>query len=404
MKMKMARKIRLLPTPEQEDLFFKSAGTARFAHNYFVRRMKEHHEETGSWFIKESIVRKELTQLKKTDEYSWLREVGCNVIKQSVKDAGAGLDRFKKGIGGLPRFMKRDRTKPSFYVNYESLTRTEEGFRGEKIGRVRTAQPLPELPEGQNHYSNPRVSYDGKHWYLSVGIEVPEEKAELTSTVLGIDLGIKVLAYLSDGTFYKNINKSGRVRKLERRLRKEQRRLSRREQANIGHYEEVIGRDGKTHLRPVYKRPLRECRNYQKQKKIVSGVHKKLKDLRTDYVHKVTRDIIDTLPKAIVMEDLKVRNMMKNRSVARAIGEQMWSEFRRQIEYKARMKGIEVAFADLFFPSSKTCSNCGHIHTDLQLKDRIYVCPVCGHVIDRDLNASINLADCYISQHDLVQG
>ena len=237
-----------------------------------------------------------------------------------------------------------------------------------------------------------------------MGIEVSEEKAELTSTVLGIDLGIKVLACLSDGTFYKNINKSLRVRKLERRLLKEQKRLSRKEQANIDHYEEIIGKYNKTHQRPVYKRPLRECRNYQKQKKIVAGVHKKLKDLRADYVHKVTREIIDTLPKAIVMEDLKVKNMMKNHTLAKVVSEQMWSEFRRQIEYKARMKGIEVVFADLFFPSSKTCSNCGNINKDLQLRDRIYVCPVCGHVIDRDLNASINLADCYISQHDLVQG
>lgn len=402
--MKMARKIRLIPTPEQETLFFKSAGTARFVHNYFVRRMKEHHEQTGSWFIEETAIRRELTQLKKSEDYSWLKEVGSNVIKQSVKDAGTGLDRFKKGLGGLPGFLKRDRTKPSFYVNYETLIRTEQGFRGEKIGYVQTAQPLPDLPEGQKHYGNPRISYDGKHWYLSVAIEVPEEKEKLTSTVLGIDLGIKVLAYLSDGTVYKNINKSGRVKKLERRLRREQKRLSRKERANIDHYEEVIGKDGKTHRKPIYKRPLRECRNYQKQKRIVSNVHKKLKDLRTDYVHKTTKSIIRKLPKAIVMEDLKVRNMMKNRKLAKVISEMRWSEFRRQIEYKARLKGIEVVFADVFFASSKTCSNCVHVNKDLQLKDRVYVCPVCSHVIDRDLNASLNLADCYINQHNLVQG
>ena len=135
----------------------------------------------------------------------------------------------------------------------------------------------------------------------------------------------------------------------------------------------------------------------------MAGVHKKLKDLRTNYVHQVTRDIVNTLPKAIVMEDLKVRNMMKNHTLAKAISEQMWSEFRRQIEYKAKMKGIEVVFADPFFPSSKTCSHCGNVKKDLQLKDRIYICPVCGHVIDRDLNASMNLAYCYINQHDLVQ-
>lgn len=193
------------------------------------------------------------------------------------------------------------------------------------------------------------------------------------------------------------------MRKLERRLLREQRRLSRKEQANIDHYEEVTGKDGKTYRKPVYRRGLHECRNYQKQRKVVAGVHKKLKDLRTNYVHQVTRDIVNTLPKAIVMEDLKVRNMMKNHTLAKAISEQMWSEFRRQIEYKAKMKGIEVVFADPFFPSSKTCSHCGNVKKDLQLKDRIYICPVCGHVIDRDLNASMNLAYCYINQHDLVQ-
>lgn len=193
------------------------------------------------------------------------------------------------------------------------------------------------------------------------------------------------------------------MRKLERRLLREQRRLSRKERANIDHYEEVTGKDGKTYRKPVYRRGLHECRNYQKQRKVVAGVHKKLKDLRTNYVHQVTRDIVNTLPKAIVMEDLKVRNMMKNHTLAKAISEQMWSEFRRQIEYKAKMKGIKVVFADPFFPSSKTCSHCGNVKKDLQLKDRIYICPVCGHVIDRDLNASMNLAYCYINQHDLVQ-
>lgn len=193
------------------------------------------------------------------------------------------------------------------------------------------------------------------------------------------------------------------MRKLERRLLREQRRLSRKERANIDHYEEVTGKDGKTYRKPVYRRGLHECRNYQKQRKVVAGVHKKLKDLRTNYVHQVTRDIVNTLPKAIVMEDLKVRNMMKNHTLAKAISEQMWSEFRRQIEYKAKMKGIKVVFADPFFPSSKTCSHCGNVKKDLQLKDRIYICPVCGHVIDRDLNASMNLAYCYINQHGLVQ-
>ena len=155
----MAQKIRLLPTPEQEKLFFKSAGTARFAHNYFVQRMKEHHEETGLWSIKEEDVRKELTQLKKTKEYSWLKAVGANVVKQSVKDAGKGLTRFLEGTGGLPKFHSRNCTKPSFYVNYESLTKTENGFRGEKIGFLIKKIFPGEVGPGFNHQNQPDVQF-----------------------------------------------------------------------------------------------------------------------------------------------------------------------------------------------------------------------------------------------------
>lgn len=195
---------------------------------------------------------------------------------------------------------------------------------------------------------------------------------------------------------------------------REQRKLSRKLEANVDHYETVIGIDKKEHRKAVWKKPLKDCRNIQKQKQKVKLIHKKLKDQRTNYVHQVTAEIVGLFPQVIVLEDLQVRNMMKNHALAKAISEQMWSEFRRQITYKAKMKGIEVVIADLFFPSSKTCSHCGSINNDLELKDRVYVCPVCGHVIDRDYNASLNLADYYTSgpgqseasgmKYNLVQG
>lgn len=151
------------------------------------------------------------------------------------------------------------------------------------------------LADGQSHYNNPRISFNGKHWFISVGIERPEEKVELTSTVLGIDLGIKVLAYVSDGTWYPNINKSAKVRNLQKRLVREQRNLSRKERANIDHSVTITGKDGKEHQKPFYKWPLRECRNYQKQKAAIQTIHRKPNDIRTNYVHQVTRDIVDLL-------------------------------------------------------------------------------------------------------------
>lgn len=198
------------------------------------------------------------------------------------------------------------------------------------------------LADGQSHYNNPRISFNGKHWFISVGIERPEEKVELTSTVLESDLGIKVLAYVSDGTWYPNINKSAKVRNLQKRLVREQRNLSRKERENIDHSVTITGKDGKEHQKPVYERPLRECRNYQKQKAAIQAIHRKLNDIRTKYVHQVTRDIVELLPQAIVMEDLQVAALRSNRKLAKAVSEQKWAEFRRQITYKAKMKGIDL--------------------------------------------------------------
>lgn len=388
--------VRLSPTPEQERLFWKSAGAARWAYNYHIRRNREHYAECGE-HLSDNVTRKEVTQLKKQEEYKWLNDVGSNVIKQAIKDANESYQRFFKKISGRPKFKSRDKSKPNFYVNYETLKKTSIGFRGEKIGNIKTLQPLPKLPKNQKHYSNPRISYDGKHWYLSVGIEIPENKQQLTSTVLGVDLGIKELAVCSDGTKYKNINKTKEVRRLEKKLKREQRKLSRMIEDKIIDYRIIKG-----YRHPMFVRPLDECSNIVKQKAKVKGIYKRLTDIRNNHLHQTTRAIVNTLPKAIVMEDLNVKGMLKNRHLAKSISQQKFYEFRRQIEYKAKEYGIDFRLVDRFYPSSKTCSCCGYVKKDLKLSDRTYVCPSCGNMIDRDLNASINLANCYINQTNLV--
>lgn len=385
--MQRAIKIRLLPTREQEILFWKSAGTARWAYNYFISANEQAYKEGRR--ITEGEVRKYINNVLKKTTHTWLKEVGSNVMKQGVKDANLALQRYFKGISGKPKFKSRRKSKISFYVNYESLVRKPNGFHGEKIGLVKTAVALPKIDKGK-HYINPRISFDGKHWYLSVGYEIKQDRVDLTGESIGIDLGVKELAIVSNQDasrtkFYKNINKSAKVRRLEKKLKREQRKASRKQENNIKSHDKK--------RRPLWKRPLRECRNIQKQNKTIRLLHKKLTDIRINYLHQTTTEIVKTKPSKIVMEDLNVKGMMKNKHLAEAVAKQRFYEFKRQIQYKAEMYGIKVVEVDRFYASSKTCSHCGHIKKDLNLSDRTYVCSVCGVKLDRDLNAAINLAN-----------
>ncbi|MDE7121260.1 MAG: transposase [Oscillospiraceae bacterium] len=391
--MRLARKIRLLPTPEQEVLFWKSAGVARWAYNYFLseneRVWQEYlaNGETGAKSVSEGAIRKYINNVLKKTTHTWLSEVGSNVMKQAVKDAHTARDRFFRGLAEKPCYKSRHKEKPSFYVNYESLSRKNGGFHGEKLGFVRTSEPLPKLKKGEK-YSNPHISFDGKYWYLSVGYEVPAIKCNLTDESIGIDLGIKDLAICSNGKTYRNINKSHEVRRLEKVLKRKQRKLSRILKQNISGYKTV----GDKRF-PLYIRPLQECRNFQKQKKVIKLLHRRLANIRNNYLHQTTTEIVKTKPSRIVMETLHVKNMMKNRHLAKAVQNQKFYEFKRQIAYKCQKYGIALVEVPTFYPSSKTCSCCGCIKRDLKLSDRIYKCSQCGLVIDRDFNASLNLAN-----------
>ena len=389
--MLITKKIMLIPTKEQELLFWKSAGASRWAYNYHLGRNKENYKNGGK-YLKDTVTRKEITKLKKTNEYKWLNEVGSNVIKQAVKDANKAFKDFFSKNKGYPKFKSKKKERPSFYVNYESLSKKKKGFHGEKIGYIRTREPLPTIPN-ETHYSNPHISYDGKYWYLTIGYEVKESSQQLSKESLGIDLGIKDLAICSNEKVYKNINKTKKVRKLKKKLKRTQRKLSRQIEANIENYYEYKDEQGHNCRKPNFKKPLKECKNIKKTKRQIKLINRKINNIRTNYLHQTTSEIVKTKPYRIVLEDLQVTNMMKNKHLAKAIAEQKFYEFRKQIEYKAKLRGIAVVFADKFYPSSKTCSHCGHIKKDLKLKDRTYICEECGLVIDRDYNASLNLAN-----------
>lgn len=391
--MMIATKIRLKPTKEQEVLFWKSAGVARWSYNYFLSESERHYNEylEGNQdikTIKESEVRKYINNVLKKTTHTWLKEVGSNVMKQAVKDANLARDRWFKGVSDKPRFKSRRRSKISFYVNYESLKRTKEGFRGEKIGIVKTYQALPKLAKDKK-YSNPRISFDGKNWFLSVGYEKEFEPVELTGKSLGIDVGIKELAVCSDGEFKRNINKSKKVRRLEEKLKREQRKVSRKLEGNIKSYDK--------NRKPIYKTPLKDMKNIQKQNQTIRNLYKRLNDIRTNHLHQCSNEIVKTKPSRIVMEHLNVKGMMKNKHLSKAVAQQKLYEFKRQVQYKYKKYGIEFVEADMWFPSSKTCSCCGQIKSDLKLKDRLYICD-CGLKVDRDLNAAINLANYQIQR------
>ena len=393
--MYLTKKIRLLPTKEQEILFWKSVGVARWSYNYFLSESFRVYQEwladnSKPKHISEMEVRKYINNVLKKTTQTWLKEVGSNVMKQGVKDASESLKRFFNKTSNYPKFKSKKRSKPSFYVNYESLKRTPNGFHGERIGVVKTRESLPKISKCQK-YVNPRITYDGKFWFLSVSYKVELKQVKLTDEKIGIDVGLKDLAIVSNSNNsssytkkYRNINKGYRIKLLEKRLKRSQRRLSRKILNNIESY-------GKNRV-PTYTKHLEDCKNIQKQKHIIQTLYRKLSNIRTNYIHQVTTAIVKNKPSRIVLEDLNIRGLVRNKHLSKSISDSKWFEFRRQIEYKAELYGIEVVVADRWYHSSKTCSCCGNIKKDLKLSDRVYRCIECGLMIDRDVNASINLA------------
>jgi len=365
----MGVKVRLHPTKEQEQALWKSAGTARFVYNWTLARQEENYSNGGK-FILDNDLRKEITKLKQ-GELLWLKEVSNNVAKQAVKDACDAYKRFFNGLSSKPKFKSRKKSKPSFYNDNEKLKVRETSVLIEKVGWVKIKKNSISIG---SKYSNPRVSFDGKYWFISVGIEREQPKEKLTGESIGIDVGIKYLAICSNGMKFKNINKTKTVKKLEKRLRRLQRRVSRKYQKN------------KKGVKFV-----KTC-NIIKLEREIRFLHRRLANIRNNHAHQATNAIVKTKPSRVVMETLNIKGMMKNKHLSKAIAQQSLYEFKRQMQYKCTFSGIEFVEADKWYPSSKTCSECGHIKTRLSLSERTYNCEGCGSVIDRDLNASINLS------------
>lgn len=370
----------LLPNNKQKTKLFQYAGTARFAYNWALAREEENYRQGGG-FINDTVLRKEFTKLKQQKEYQWLNSIDCNVAKQAVKDACAAYRKFFNKSAGHPKFKSKKRSAPKFYQDTEKIqfNKTHVKVTGFACSRKSNKQKLNWIRLAEHDripvnskYLNPRIKFDGLNWYLTVGVECEAATDKPLNTGIGIDLGIKDLAICSDGNRYANINKLQKIKKLEKRKRRLQHCISNKYNKN---------KKGECYCKTS---------NIIKSEKELLKVNHRLTNIRLNNLHQITSSIIKRKPSFIVLEDLNVNGMLKNRHLSKAIQQQCFYEFRRQVEYKSEYNNIRVIVADRFFPSSKLCYCCGNVKKDLKLSDRVYKCK-CGNIIDRDYQAALNL-------------
>ncbi|MGZ0086689.1 RNA-guided endonuclease InsQ/TnpB family protein [Caldibacillus thermoamylovorans] len=381
-------KVMLLPNNKQRTKLFECAGVSRWAYNWALATQQENYKNGGT-FLNDRELRKILTQLKKQKQYDWLNHYSNNITKQAIKDACQAYKNFFEGRAKFPKFKSKKRSKPSFYqdtakikitkthVKLEKLTTSKKKNR-QKFNYVKLAEK-DRIPTGSNiNYLNPRITFDGINWWLTIGVEEVENKNQNYTDGIGIDLGVKDLAVVSNGQRFRNINKSNKVKKLEKRLKRLQRKRSRKYEKN-----KIKTEGGEFRYR--------KTNNIKKLEFLVRKTYRRLKDIRHNYIHQITTSLVKTKPEYVVMESLNTHGMLKNRKLSKAIQEQTFHEFKRQMEYKCAWNGIKFILADRFFPSSKTCSHCGVVKEKLSLSERTFICDECGNQIDRDVNASRNL-------------
>ena len=373
-------RVMLIPNNKQKTKLLQYAYTARFAYNWALAREQENYKNGGK-FLSDTDLRKEFTKMKHTQKYVWLNDISNNVTKQAIKDACDAYKKFFKGLTNFPKFKNRKKSTPSFYQDSVKIQFSEthvkvEGFtkskkkNKQKLNWIRLAE-RNRIPTDCKYY-NPRIKFDGLNWWITVGVEYPDSVNIPNKEGIGIDLGIKDLAICSNNYKYQNINKSQKIKQLEKKKRRLQRSVSR---------EYLKNKKGDSYCKTS---------NIVKSEKKLLKVNHKLTNIRKNYLHQITSEIIKREPSFICIEDLNVKGMMKNKHLSKAIQQQGFYEFRRQIKYKSKWNNITVIVADRFFPSSKLCSCCGKIKKDLKLSDRVYKCD-CGNMIDRDYQASLNL-------------
>lgn len=372
-------KTEINPTEEQKARIRRTIGTCRYVYNFYLGHNKALHDN-GEKFMtgKDFSLRLNNEYIPDNPDKTWIREVYSKAVKKSIEDGCTAFTRFFKHQSDFPKFKKKGKSDVKMYFvrnNPKDCQCERHRLKIPTLGWVRIKEKgyIPTTKDGYMIRSG-TVSVKAGRFYVSVLVEIPDINIDNNSNEgIGIDLGLKDFAIVSNGKTYRNINKSAGLKKLEKQLIREQRSLSRK-------YENL--KKGKSTQRA----------NIQKQKLKVQKLHHKMDNIRTDYINKTIAEIVKTKPSYITIEDLNVKGMMKNRCLSKAVASQKFYEFRTRLKAKCDENGIELRVADRFYPSSKTCHHCGSVRKNLKLSDRIYRCE-CGYVADRDLNAALNLKD-----------
>ncbi len=381
-----AYKVELKPTSEQKQIIERTMGVCRYVYNLFIGTNRDNYRNNAKSYMSGYAFSKWLNnEYKKANPgKSWIWEVSSKAVKKSIMNADTAYRNFLKGKTGFPNFKRRNGRPVSMYLPRNSPTDIMiERHKGKipTLGWVRFKE-YGYVPQKAKAVSVTITKRAGRY-FASFLFEVTtvSSVSAAQSESIGIDIGVKSFAVISDGRNYPNINKSGQARKLTRRLKREQRKFARKIHKLKQRKEESANKKCKRS-------------NLDKQRLKVQRAYMKLVNKRHDYINKTVHEIVSTRPEYIAIEDLNVSGMLKNRHLSRTIAESEFYYFRALLERKCRKYGIELRIVNRFYASSKTCSQCGHVKKDLKLSDRIYECTECGFVIDRDHNAALNLRSC----------
>ena len=372
-------KTEINPTKEQIVKINKTIGTSRFIYNFYISHNKKIYEDKKEFMTgNEFSIWLNNEYIPNNPDKLWIKEVYSKSIRKSIENGYAAFINFFKHKTNFPKFKKKNKSDVKMYFiknNKTDCLSERHKIKIPTLGWVRLKEKgyVPTSKDGSIIRSG-TISCKAGRYYISVLVDIPEQNRQINyNPGIGIDLGIKELAICSDRSIYQNINKTNRVKKIEKKLKREQRKLSRK----------IIS----------IKKGEATQKNFVKQKLKVQKLYQRLANIRTDYINKTINSIVKTKPSFIVIEDLNVRGMMKNKHLSKAVAQQKFFEFRTKLINKCKEYNIELRIVDRWYPSSKTCHNCGHIKKDLKLSDRTYICSECGYIEDRDINASLNLRD-----------
>lgn len=371
-------KTEINPTEEQKAGINRTIGTCRYVYNFYLAHNKELYEKGEKFMTGKSFsVWLNNEYIPDHPDKQWIKDAYSKAVKKSIEDGCTAFTRFFNHLSGYPAFKKKNRSDVKMYFvknNPSDCFCERHRIKIPSLGWVRLKEKgyIPTTKDGYVVKSG-TVSIKAGRYYVSALVEVPDiPVTDEFNEGIGIDLGIKDFAICSDGRTFKNINKTAKLKKLEKQLIREQRSLSRK-------YENL-------------KKGESTQKNIQKQKLKVQKLHHRLDNIRTDYINKTIAEIVKTKPLFITIEDLNVSGMMKNRHLSKAVASQKFYEFRIKLQSKCNENEIELRVVDRWYPSSKTCHCCGTIRKDLKLSDRIFKCS-CGYIGDRDFNAALNLRD-----------